>query len=98
MCGPLGSGILCLVGVGAAVGASDTSTIPDRPTMPDRAAAAISITRNGSTTHITVLCGDPNRKLACTQLAQLRQKPLERCLQVWGGPERAVIHLPREKP
>jgi hypothetical protein len=87
-----------LVGVGVAVAASNTSTIPDRPSVPDRNAAAISITQNGSTTHITVSCDDPTRRLACIGLAGLREEPLERCLQIWGGPERAVIHLPNAKP
>lgn len=88
----VGLGLLCLVGVGAAVGAPTTSTVPDNTS------AAIAITRNGSTMRVTVSCSGSTRRAACARLAQLREEPLERCLQIWGGPERAVIHLPNAKP
>ena len=86
-----GLGLFCLVAVGAAVGASNTSTVPDQ------SAAAIAITRDGSSVHVTISCRGSNH-LACARLTQLRKKPFERCLQVWGGPERAVIHLPQVRP
>ena len=46
------------------------------------------------TTYRTLSCVGVERRRVCARLAALQRKPLERCLQIWGGPERAVIRLP----
>ena len=60
--------------------------------------ATVELSRRGEVTHIKVSCSDRRGQLACAQLAKLRRKPFERCLQIWGGPERAVIHLSGMRP
>jgi len=38
------------------------------------------------------------RRLACARLTDLRRSRFDRCLQIWGGPERALIRLGSTRP
>jgi hypothetical protein len=85
----LGLSVVCLTVVGAAAGASNTANVFEG------SRASVALTENGSTKHVVISCAN-SEAVACARLAQLRQRPLERCLQIWGGPARAVIRLPHE--
>lgn len=91
---------LCLVAVCGGAGASHSVAGFEgaRVQLLPRSTATVELSRRGEVGHIKVSCSDRRGRLTCARLAKLRRKPLERCLQIWGGPERAVIHLSGMRP
>jgi hypothetical protein len=82
---------LCLVVVSGRAGGSHSVAGFGRARVQLLASstATVELSRRGEVTHIKVSCSDRRGQLACAHLAKLRRKPFERCLQIWGGPERA---------
>ena len=91
---------VCLMAMSAGAGASHSVAGfgAARPQVPANSTATVELSRHGEVSHVKVSCNDSGGRVRCARLAELRRRPLERCLQVWGGPERAVIHLSAMRP
>lgn len=91
---------VCLVAMsaGAAASPSVAGFGATRPQVPANSTATVELSRHGEVSHSKVSCNDLRGRVTCARLAELRRRPLERCLQIWGGPERAVIHLSGMRP
>ena len=83
-------GLAALVLLGAAPAASS------RPAALQREVATVDLSQaHAPQKHYRIACAaglEPERN--CLRLATLEPGSEERCLQIWGGPSRAVVTIP----